>query len=322
MLAVGFLWHSHSASALTLVPPSLEFSAQPGETIDTKIKLFNEESDAISVFSSTSNFTAKDESGDPNFDFADTPTDLASWIDVGVGPFTLQPGDRLEIPFSIKVPADAEPGGHYASVFFGTDPSIKPEGGGQVNIRSLIGTLVILRVAGDVREQAAVASFGPATKTLNRLPSTLELRIQNTGNVHVRPQGTVVIKNLFGGESARIPINEVNGAVLPASIRKFDIQWAKHDTTGTRGNFFQELGSEWSNFALGPYTATASITYGQSNLTLSSSTKFTVIPWRLLTVIVVVLGLLLWLLIFGIRRYNSAIIHRAQSHLPPPGTGK
>lgn len=322
VLAVsGICFTARPAEALTLVPPSIEFSAQPGQTIDQgKIKLFNEEQDPISVFTSISNFTAKDEAGNPNFDFEETLTDLADWIDVGGGPFTLQPGDKIEIPFSIKVPADAEPGGHYASIFFGTDPSIKPEDGGQVSIRSLLGSLIILRVAGDVREQAAVASFEPAGKTtLSHLPVTLDLRLQNQGNVHFRPQGKIVIKNLFGGESTQITLNEANGAVLPDSIRKFSTTWFKHDQIDEGGNFFTQLASEWRNFALGPYTATATISYGQSNITLTANTKFTVIPWRVLTVGALIIALVIFFLVFGIRRYNRAIINRAQHKQPPTG---
>lgn len=323
LLVVGFVARPHSAAALTIVPPSLEFSADPGNKIETKIKLFNEENDPISVFSSTANFAAKNEAGDPDFNFETAPTDLASWIDVGVGPYTLKPGDRLEIPVVITVPANAEPGGHYASVFFGTDPSIKPEGGGQVSVRSLIGSLIILRVSGDVRETASIASF----KTVNgkasfsRLPITFALRIANQGNVHIRPKGSIEIKNIFGGETARLTINEVNGAVLPNSIRQFAVDWQKSGRDSQGGNFFEELAAEWRNFAFGPYTATVALTYGQSSLTLQQTLRVTVIPWELLLTILLVLGIIIFFLVWGIKRYNASIIRRAeeqQSGQTPP----
>ncbi len=319
--AVGWWFRAHPSTALTLIPPSLEFSVQPGQTVDTKIKLFNEEQNPISVFSSTANFGAKGEEGEPDFDFQDTPSDLASWIDIGGGPFTLQPGDRLEIPVTIRVPQNAEPGGHYASVFFGTDPSLKPEeGGGQVSVRSLIGSLIILRVAGEVRETASIKSFGQADAgALNRLPAGLQLRVANQGNVHIRPQGTVIIRNLFGGETARLTINEANGAVLPNSVRRFDVSWSKHENSGARGNFFQEIGAEWRNFALGSYTATAILNYGQANLTLQADTRITIIPWRILTLFGLGLILVIVGLRIGIQRYNASVINRAEHRSPPAG---
>lgn len=319
LLALAFfgaltLW-PRTSQALTLVPPSLEFTVAPGGSVDSKIKLFNEESEPISVFSSVSNFTAKGEEGEPDFDFAEELTGLSDWIDIGSGPFTLQPGDRIEIPFTVNVPTGVEPGGHYASVFFGTDPTIKPDEGGQVSIRSLVGSLLILRVSGEIREAASVASFDPTDNrtTTSRLPVTMELRINNQGNVHIRPQGSVTIRNIFGGETARLTINEANGAVLPNSLRRFEIDWMKNGRSDEPGNFFQELGSEWRNFAMGPYTATATVAYGQDQRTLTASTRITIIPWRLLIVsLVVIVGLIL-LLTVGLKRYNASVIRHAQT---------
>lgn len=308
-----------SADALTIVPPSLEYAAKPGETINAKIKLFNEESETITVFASVANFTAKGERGEPDFQFEATPTGAASWVEPPAGAVTVKPNDRIELPVTIKVPNNAEPGGHYVSVFFGTDPSLKPENGGQVTVRSLLGTLVILRVEGTVRESATVAGFTAGDgKTLTKLPATFTLRIRNSGNVHVRPQGEVVIKNLFGGETARLSLNETNGAALPDSVRAYDVIWKKIEEKQKTGNFFQELGYQWRNFALGPYTATASVTYGANKQNLVATTKINVIPWQLLLVSGLIVVIVVLVIVFGIRAYNQAIIKRARGTTPPP----
>ncbi len=319
-LLVGTVALARPVKALTLVPPSLEYDVNPGQIVSGKIKLYNEGTAPTTVFASAANFTAKGEDGTPNFQFSDTPTDLTAWMALPKGGITLNAGDRLEVPFTITVPADADPGGHYASVFFGTDPSIKPEGGGQVNIRSLIGTLVILRVSGEVNESAIISEVGVegGHATLSRLPATLFARIQNTGNVHVRPEGTVTIRNLFGGESAHLTFNDVNGAVLPRSTRRFDVMWSRiSGNDSERGGFFSEIGAEWRNFALGPYTATLTLSYGESSKPLSETIKFTVFPWRLLLIEFLALALLVFLIVFGIRRYNAAIIRRAKDTFPP-----
>lgn len=308
LLSLGFV---KPARALTIVPPSLEFSVKPGDRVTTKVKLFNEEPKAISVFSSTANFTAKDEAGDPNFTFEDTPTDLASWIDVGRGPFTLASGDRLEVPVTITVPKNAEPGGHYASLFFGTDPSIKTQNGGQISVRSLLGTLIILRVAGDITEQASLSSFSltDGKSTFANPPVKFSVRIQNSGNVHVRPTGMITIKNMFGHVVAQVPVNDNNGAVLPNSYRRFDQGW-KSDLTPARG-FFGAVGTQWKNFAFGGYSATLALTYGANQQSLSGQLHFTMFPWQLLLVVLVVVVLIILILTIGVRQYNRMIITRA-----------
>lgn len=324
VLAIGlFAALGTPAKALTIVPPSLEYSVKPGDSIQAKIKLFNEGQTATTVFASIANFTAKGEQGEPDFQFQDTPTGTASWIDAPAGALTIQPNDRIEIPVTINVPKNAEPGGHYASVFFGTDPSLKAKEGGQVTVRSLIGTLVILRVDGEVRESASVASFGVAggKKNLSSLPVNFDLRIKNTGNVHIRPQGTILIKNLFGGETTTLNLNDANGAVLPNSIRDFSVTWKKDLVTQKKASFFSKLGIEWKNFALGPYTATATVTYGQTKQNLVTSATVTIIPWELLIVTLLLLVIVVTVLVLGMKAYNNAIIRKAQS-LPPTAPKK
>lgn len=312
---------SRSANALTLVPPTLEFSAQPGQTLKQDIKLYNEGNDPLILYASTANFSAKDELGEPDFKFDQAPEDLASWIVVPKDPITLAPKATEKVSITINVPNDADPGGHYSGVFFSTSPSGEA-GGGQVKVLSKIGTLVILRVEGDVREAANVAAFSvEGNASTSNLPVTFLLRVNNTGNVHVRPKGFVTVRNMFGGVTATLPINPKEGAVLPNSIRRYDIVWKKTDAEASTGGFFSQIGSEWRNFALGTYTAELVGTYGQSNQTLTASTRVTVVPWQLLTVIGLGLVVLVVLIVWLVKAYNTMIIARAQRSMTS-GSGK
>lgn len=310
-LIIPLVFMAKPAKALTIVPPSLEYSVNAGDVIPATIKLFNGSQNTETVYASTSNFTAKGEAGEPDFDLNAVPTDIATWIDYPQGPLTIAPNDNLRIPITIRVPKNAEPGGHYAAVFFGNDPAKTNKDGGQVAIRSLLGSLVIVRVTGDVREAATVSEFKTENDktTVDSLPANFILKIKNSGNVHVRPQGTVVIKNMFGGETARIAINEVNGAVLPNSIRAFSSIWTKTGKTGK--GFFGKVGQQWSNFALGSYTATATVTYGENKQSLVSTAKLTVFPWQLLLVLLILIAIVVFIFLFGIRNYNAAIIRSA-----------
>jgi hypothetical protein len=313
VLAAGVLLGVESADALTLSPPSMEFNLAPGQTISQKVRLYNDESKALTVVSSVANFTAQGETGEPTFDLKAAPTDLAAWINVPSDQIIISPNDKIDVNVVITAPANAEPGGHYASVFFGPSP-VSESDDKQVNIKSLLGTLIIVRVSGNVREAATVAQFsaGDNKSFYSRLPIDFFLRLRNTGNVHVRPEGTIKIKSLFGTTTTLV-VNDTKGAVLPETIRRFDALWSKNDTVGNTGNFFQEIGQEWKNFGFGSYTVTANLTYGQESQRLSASLKIFILPWRLLLVGLVALAGLIWLLIIGIKRYNRAIITSAQN---------
>jgi hypothetical protein len=322
MTMAGLVGLAKPAAAVTLVPPSLELSADPGDTIETKVKLFNETTSALTLTASSANFTAQGEEGEPGFEFDAPSADLAEWIKPGQASFDLEPGATIEIPVKIGIPANAEPGGHYAGLFFGSGAAAAE--GGQVGIQSKIGTLVILRVSGNIREAGTVVEFGAAGgQSLNRLPVGLLLRIQNNGNVHFRPKGFVTIRNMFGGVSATLPINPKDGAVLPNSIRRFTMDWAREEGAA-KGNFFAEVGREWRNFALGTYTAEAVMTYGAENRTLTATAKITVFPWHFLLVLLLGIIVVITLLVLGMRNYNRMIIKRAQGTPPsrPPAAPK
>lgn len=322
-LVVAGLGFTPSAKAITLIPPSIEFTVKPGETIKTKVKLVNETSGALEEFSSTANFRAKDESGTPEFIEETNPEDLASWIKIERGPFTLEPGGRVEIPVEINVPANADPGGHFAGILFSTEKPVATGESG-VAISTKIGTLVLVRVEGEVRESAAIASFttGSGKTGFHRLPIDFSVRIQNSGNVHVRPNGSITIRNMLGGTTTILPVNTTQGAVLPASVRKFEAVWEKSSLTG-KSNFFKEFAYEWQNFALGPYTASLTMTYGLDNSrTLTSTVRFFVFPWRVLLMTVILLVLIIWLIVMSVKRYNKMIIARAASGSKPVNTKK
>lgn len=323
LLVAGFLVAATglcaaTANAVTIIPPNLEFSVQPGETITTKVKLFNESADTLTQYSSVANFVAKDETGTPEFVTETDVSDLASWMTVEPGPFNLSSGDRLEIPVTIAVPADAEPGGHYAAVFFSGQAPDAAAQQGQIGIAAKVGSLILVRVAGDISERATIAEFGSdgGETVYNRLPVDFVLRMQNQGNVHVRPTGTITIRNIIGGTTRELVVNPTLGAVLPASTRRFDMTWER-TAVDEKTSFFKEFANEWNNFAFGPYTANLVVTYGIANdKTATATYSFWVLPWRVLLTSVILIILVIWGISWLVGRYNMWIVKKASSGKP------
>ncbi len=305
------------AEALTLIPPSFEFGVIPGQDSSTAIKVFNETAETLELFTEVTSFTNEGETGNPIFDFKAPLTGLAEWIEVEAGPIILAPGERKEIPVIINVPADADPGGHYAAVFF---VDVPPEAGaGQVAIGAKLGSLILVRVAGEVEEGGNLAEFFAEDKktTFSRLPISFFARFQNSGNVHLRPTGTITITNLFGKESAKVDLNEAKGATLPQTIRKYEAIWEKDQVQETTGNvwsnFWKEYSNEWNNFAFGRYKAQLNLTFGAANDQLATAeTSFWVFPWRVIIISALILLVAIFLLIFLIKRYNAWLVKKAQ----------
>lgn len=321
-----------SAAGIVLTPPKFEFNAKPGETINDVIKITNNDSTPLVLNAEAQDFVASGETGQPAFispEKNDAAISLAKWINVNNGQqTTILPGEKKEIPFTISVPETAEPGGKYGTIFF-----FPPSEGGQVAIVQKIGTLLLVRVAGEVKEEGKLETFGAfdvsmsgeeVGKSSSRffyevLPVNFSVRYHNSGNVHVKPEGKIEMYNMFGqklnpagvlsivneaGIEMKkelvdyIPVNDAHGNVLAKSTRKFDAPWQ-----GTPYWFQKEDGTKeirYKGFPVGVYKAELSLTgaKGEQN---TESIRFIVFPWKH------IFGglILLVVLIFGVRKYRA-----------------
>ncbi len=301
-----------SAFALTISPAKLEISGDPGTTISDQFELFNEQQDAKTLYSSFANFESSGESGAPHF--IKSNDGLATWIKTD-NKITLTPGERKKISFSITIPKNAEPGGHFAAIFWGSQPS-DSQSGGEVSIGSKLGILVLLRVTGDVKEGGGLLGFN--TKNNQRFftatPVSFEYRLNNTGGDRMVPRGDIKIRNLFVFPPTTFLANKKEGSVLPGSVRKFEVLWGEEPPDGNKAKapgFFGMALKELKDFHFGWYSANVSLTFGENNQTASESFSFFVIPWQLLTIILIVLGIVFFLATFGLKKYNKWIISKA-----------
>lgn len=254
----AFLFKPSAANAqsakLTIIPPKFELYSNPGESLSEVIRVRNE-SDAPMTYSiSVEDFTTSGEEGQVILEEGETDTSysLAKWIEPSTKDLVLQPNEEKAFSFLINTPRNAEPGGHYASVLFKTGGG-KVESGASVSNR--VGSLVLLRVSGNVVEDAALETFS-APSLSQKSPIAITLRMKNSGTAHIIPKGTIVITNMFGKKVDEIPLSGRN--VLPGATRKMDTMWEKDKLFGS-------------------YTATLIATYGQQNKAITAVTKFSVI---------------------------------------------
>lgn len=310
----------NTVSAITLSPTRFEISGNPGETLNYELSIINESQKTEIYYTSFANFEAQGETGDPAFT---PPTEgLGTWITtpsetVGVGP-----QEEKKIPFTVKIPNDATPGGHFAVVFFGNQP--QNINGKNVGVGSQAGVLILLSVNGEVKESAGVYDFNTKKKQFfyKTLPVNFEYRLKNEGGDRVKPVGKIVLHNTFFIPTEKLDANPTNGNVLPNSTRKFSVDWIKYsrpeDFRGKEnivGKFFDNAIYEWKNFALGFYTAHLKTTYGINETKTSNWTFFFVFPWELI-IVLIVLGFIIFFL--GgklIKKYNRYIIEKARNSL-------
>jgi hypothetical protein len=295
LVIVGLILPSNSVFAqtgtskgLTVIPPKFELFANPGDTVTEKVRLRNESDFPVTYNVITEDFTSSGEEGAVALeDQTSTNTNyvLANWITPELKDISLQPKEESTFNFKIDVPKDAEPGGHYASILFSSGGETQP---GAASVTSRIGSLILLRISGNVKETAAIETF-EAPNYSQKGPVVFTLRMKNDGNVHIRPKGTIIITNLLNQKVAEIPLAGAN--VLPGAVRKMDTSW---DQTNP----------------LGVFTATLVATYGQQNLPLTSAIRFTVIsPLAAILITLAIVAAIVFLitLITGRHRFKKAL---------------
>ena len=305
------------ALALTVSPARLEISGDPGVTIEAKIELFNEQEGTRTFYTSFENFEPSGDSGAPQFIGA--KDGLATWIQ-SENKVVVNSGARISVPISITIPSNAEPGGHFAAIFFGSqEPGVRGEE--QVSVGGKIGVLVLLRVNGAVTEGGGLLEFitKEKQKFYTELPVIFNYRINNTGGDRVVPLGDIRITNTLGLQSATLLANKNEGSVLPNSARKFEVPWGQDlltpnnkDSKEEQTGFFSRATAQWREFHFGWYTAKLNLTWGSTNQTATDSYSFFVIPWQLLSIIFLVILITGFVGKIALKKYNRHIIAQAQ----------
>lgn len=293
--------------SLTLTPPLFQLSIGPGEFWSSSLKAINTNKYEITLYATVMNFSANGDEGQGKF----TPIvgesseeklrTLAEWIEVTKEPIVVAPGQSVNIPFSVRIPQNASPGGHYAAILVGTQPLIDEQGGPVIRISSFISSLFFVRIKGDVFENASISEFivGSSWRSDTQVP--ISLRVENTGTVHILPAGDIVVYDMWGVERGRVLVNQNNnfGNVLPHSVRKFELLWAGDVS--------------WWN--MGRYRAVATLGFGdKEKQSISSTAHFWIIP--LWSILISLGGLLLLVLITAllirsyIRRSLAMVMRR------------
>lgn len=299
-----------ASNAITVSPPIIELDAARGDVINQMIKVRNETNAAATYYLSTEKFVAAGESGSPQFVTGGEDVDLVSWIKFPYDTISLAAGQTVEIPFSIVVPSYASPGGHYAAIFLSTVPPAAQGAGSQVSIAAKIGTLVLVKIAGEVKEVAEVSEFDTQAKSYSSLPVDFTIGIKNSGNVHVKPIGSILIKNMFGAVAGKVAVNEIGSNVLPDQNRKFTASWVKNPNAVGAKTFWGKYMEQKENYAFGKYTADLSLAYGTAGKTLVASTSFWVIPWNIILVNLLIVIILVVIIYFGVKKYNAWLLKK------------
>lgn len=265
------------STSISISPLTFDLAANPGDTVTNELIVRNSGTDPVTIAVETQDFVATGEEGEVTLTDDKSTYSLASWVQVDMGQFTLEGGKQQRVKFEIRIPYNAEPGGHYASVYEHISPTIGNATTGS-GVGQKIGSLLLLKVAGVTNETANVETFKTTQNIFEHGPVDFNIRIKDTGSVHIKPKGIIAITDIFGKKVADVTVDQRN--VLPGAIRHMTATWTDVPM-------------------FGKYTATLLTYYGIDNKQLSAATTFWIIPWKVLLVwggVIILAAVVIWLL--------------------------
>lgn len=259
----------NSSTSLGVSPAIIEKVLDFKKPLSGKLDVFNLTNLPLPVKAFVTSFSPKELSDIP--EDKRKIYDASSWITIDEPDFILQPKTNRTVDYTIKAPKGAEPGGHYATIFFQPlvpEQALSPQ---NLYIVGRIGALVFLTVPGDIRQEAKIkeltvpsfSQFGPAI---------INLKISNTGNIQIRPTGKVEVLDFRGQVVFSKALNE--GLVIPGTTKTYEFEFGNKGTVGQ-------------------FRARASIVFGEDQEKLTAeNVSFWILPY------IPIGGLLLIVLIF------------------------
>jgi len=274
---------------ITLKPATIEQKLDPGVTSEFTFTIKNESPQDQLYYLGRRDIVGVRDGGVPIY--ADenqekTPYELSEWIKLAQDTVFVPTGAEVAVQFTVVVPVDAAPGGHFAGIFISVEAPTLRESGAAIGYE--VANIVSIRVAGEVDEKAEIRQFSTDNYLYASPNVNFSVKIENSGNTLVRPRGPLAITNMFGKEvSGGMIFNDAAAGVFPQDTREFLFSWA----------------GEGPGF--GRYEAVVSPVYGEAgaNQTISSTVTFWILPMNIIGPALGILTVLFMVIYVGARLY-------------------
>ncbi|MBT2481534.1 WxL protein peptidoglycan domain-containing protein [Streptomyces sp. ISL-94] len=226
------------------------------------------------------------------------PKDVGAWIALPpetATTVTVPAKGRKDVPFTVRVPADAAPGDHAGGIVALNTAveGVQQEGKVQVGVKRSVGARLYFRVPGPLTpglsvEDVRVSRSAPLLSWVHDARATVSYALVNRGNVVIEPKVTVSAEGLFGREVLNRPARELKLSLLPG--RRIELTEAWPDAPQ----------SDWVTVKIRAGAA------AYPELVSESETDFAAVPWPAVGLVLVSAGAATAFLVLRRRRRQPA----------------
>ncbi|WP_137989387.1 WxL protein peptidoglycan domain-containing protein [Streptomyces vilmorinianum] len=224
-------WAVHPAASQLGSRPYFYLSADPGTTLTDQVTVTNKTGAPLTfrVYGADAYNTERD-GGFAVRTQQERQTGAGAWITPQRTRVTVPPRSSVTVPFTLAVPADAEPGDHPGAVV-ALDERIEAGGGSvAVGVQRAVGARVYLRVNGPTVPALAVEDVTldqdrplvPGTRTSTAL---ISYTLHNRGNVTLNPKVALRAEGVFGRTLLDRDLAAIPSELLPRQKIRLTERW-------------------------------------------------------------------------------------------------
>ena len=233
--------HAQKEGDLSISPKVIDDSAAPRAMLEYSIKLKNNTKHKLSIFPLLEDLE-KDQK--KNIEgLLERQYKMTEWMSIKRGALSINSGEEISLPLKIDVSHDAVPDDYFVSITFahGAHRLEAEENAVKMSPPKLFVNLV---VEDQTIEKLSILKYFSDKKIFIKPKATLNLELNNSGNVNLIPVGNVFLYNKRGEELDAIDINPGLKTVPAASVSNFEIKG--NNNLGT-GRYKARLEMEYGN---------------------------------------------------------------------------
>lgn len=182
--------------------PNFSYDLAPGASLDDSIRVRNLGAVALTFRVAAADALTTRTGAIDLLPSGQRSRDAGAWVALSADTIVVAPGQFVDVPFRLAVPAGATAGDHAAGIVTSLTTDEADRGGGVVQVERRLGSRLMVRVGGPlepaVRVHIAGATYRGSANPIGGGALTTTYTVRNTGNVRLRTDGQVRVEGPFG----------------------------------------------------------------------------------------------------------------------------
>jgi hypothetical protein len=208
--------------SLGVSPQLIELSVPSGRVHEMDLKVYNQGDGRLSINAYVSSIELSLDGTPVPLETKEGERSCAEWITLDKHGFELLPGEEQAVHATIEVPRGST-GGRYAVILFEGIPALSDPEPWDMPLGTRVGSIVMESIPHTLLKDCEIESVEISKSVEEGVE--FDVHFRNTGNVHIRARGSVVIKSGQGRIVDRVPLDVGTGTVLPDGVRSFRGTW-------------------------------------------------------------------------------------------------